>query len=333
MRISKWPACVVMVLTGLWGPAGQAEPRPPATSPGKAPARPAPAEQSGEVDLRPKFEVGRSVRYLMIQDSTTRAAGGAGAKGGGAGAVDAKQRQEIGLSLTVRSADADGGATVDLKLDSIKVVVDAGGERMAFDSTRPQPAAADDPAAAALAGMLGKLVGTTLTAEVDSRGNVTKVTGGDALTGDGLFGRYLADQGARSFFGPLSAAKGFKGKARVGESWTFDDTVGTALMDLRMKTTHRLVSHRAGQAELTVTGVAEPAPESKLGGLVVRRSVYEGSYRWDTRAGRLERMKITQRQEVEKTDEGDKLALVTEATTTIERQPTGETDSPARPRR
>ena len=170
---------------------------------------------------------------------------------------------------------------------------------------QPAPASADplkDIADMDMNGMLGQIVGpmvgTIITVKTDRAGAITSVSGGDAL-GGGLGG--LGGLGAAGVVpNPsavanwLVAGMGGKTSARIGETWTNNDSLaGTPVGSLAMKTTHTLKSASGGVANVSFVGGIEPSSESPQtpGGLAqVQSASYTGTYGWDTTTGSLRDM-------------------------------------------
>ena len=195
--------------------------QPPAPQPSFSPtnAPPAPGQHSGpEVDLRPHLIAGKQTRYTMdiISRNSTHSPTTPDMD------QDQKMKESLGLSMKVIEVGAEGGGTVELVYESVKMNLDTGDMKIDFDSTRPTkqtpaggrppakpdkkpaknpgrgnapPAAepqpepkpadplADDPIADAVNSMLRGMVGTKLTLKVDAGGNITSVTGGESLGG------------------------------------------------------------------------------------------------------------------------------------------------------
>lgn len=147
----------------------------------------------------------------------------------------------------------------------------------------------------ALAQMVGPMVGQTVTVKTDHNGVITGVSGGEGLGGGGGLG----GMGATLVPPPsaianwlVAGAAGSKGSARVGETWTNNDSLaGTPVGSFRMVTQHTLQSAFGGLANARFSGHIEKASEGGPMGLAqVKDSRYSGTYAWDTRAGALKEM-------------------------------------------
>lgn len=207
LNLSAGVAAAALAAAVLGGPSALANTQ---TEPPRAPSPPAP--QGREVDLRPKFRVGRDTRYRFDLSSANRL------KSTTTPELDGDQTltQSIGLRMHPVELTEDG-AVVELIYDSVKATLETADFRAAFDSTRPAgagrpgsprpgrsrtpgtstppPGATPSPNRSAapdtdmddlLAQIMRPMVGTKLTMHVDKNGTITSVSGGDALAGGGI---------------------------------------------------------------------------------------------------------------------------------------------------
>lgn len=115
-------AMVAACSSASWTSAAPPEPVHPASTPAHAP---------GEVDLRPKFKVGDELKYVMTLENN--------------GSTEmpplepSKQtsRQQIEFRLKTVSADPEKGSTVELIYDSMKLHLEAGDQKLDYDSKNP----------------------------------------------------------------------------------------------------------------------------------------------------------------------------------------------------
>lgn len=336
MRRLAAPSCLVTLLSlalAACPPARAAEPPPAAP---KAP----PAETGREVDLRPRFRKGDQTRFIMTIDNTgeLREPGQKPSKAtpkprpgksktpdpATAGLGEQTMKQEIGLLLRVKEADPEKGATVELVYESLKVDLRSQDMEVSFDSTKKpasKPAAKPgDPTASMpteqdiVDAMLRPMVGTVITLELDADGNITRTSGGSALSMSGMLSAMSgmtgspmpsAGAGGDALGSLFSIAKG-RGSAAVGESWTTEDTLDNAVIGsfkLTNKTT--LKSHNRGIAELAFSGKISPGSQSSPGPLSgaaqVKESDFTGQAQWDTQRGMLKSMTSDQRIEMDAT--------------------------------
>lgn len=269
-------------------PSGQ-----PANQPGGQPAR-----AGGSVDLRPKLEKGKVFRFRMNLNSTEKTT--PPPQDGQdpnvpAEAVDATQDQEIVLKMTVKDSNPETGSTLELVYESLKMKVAnpmLGEDPIEFDSTKA--ADPNDPAAAAIAEMLGSIVGTSLTISMDKDGNVTNVaapTSTPALT-EGFTGKDVIS----GLVGQVFTIKKGDPVVRVGEKWTNDSTVAGPLGRTRVTTNNTLRSHSGGKANITIDGNVSMEPNSpgQTLAISIKDSRLDGNAVWNTEDGMLDSMTVSQ---------------------------------------
>lgn len=253
-----------------------------------------------EVDLRPKFRTGQQLRYTMEMTNSSKPTK--------KGQPSMASKAEFGLSVKTKSMGADGGATVDLVFDRVKISTETPEEKFEFDSSKP-PKGEDDM----IGLMLQPLVGSTLTLTVDSTGNISAVNGGEAFAALGQF--VAGGRDANKLFGPIFTVKKGTGMARVGESWENEDTMDNALLGrFSMKTRHVLRSAVAGEAKVDMSGQIRPASEAPGAGAgQIKDSSFNGSYLWDTERGALKSMDATMRIRVDTNASGERSESVNES--------------------
>jgi hypothetical protein len=239
----------------------------------------------------------------------------------------AKNIQEIGFSLRVKSVDRDSGvAVVDMVYDRVKISLDGMGIKVKFDSTKPKAPASKQPATPAstvapggipglpampaldpeklLEQHMAGMVGQTMTLTIDRSGKITSVSGGEKLDPTGILaalgggggGGGTPQQGG-GLFGPISSSGGSDGFARVGETWTNVDRLSVGpLGDMDMRTTHRLRSARGGMAEVSFEGRVDGSTSSGKPVAAQRETASnKGTYTWDYARGQLASMRLEQR--------------------------------------
>lgn len=251
----------------------------PLAAPAHAAALPAhhASAQPALVDLRPRFEKGQEHRFVMELDSTTDLT----ARGAGAESGKQSMKQEFGLLFRVVDATPEAGATAEVVFETIKATIDSPLGKETFDSTKP---AAQD-GQSMLAPVLRQAVGTKLTLTFDADGNITSVTGGEGLALAASLGQ---GAGPKDLLGGIFTVKKGGGRARVGETWTNEDTIATSPAGgLKMVTEHTLKSAARGEAVVAFRGRVEPATEGDAGPVKVTDAHHEGRYVWDTRDGML----------------------------------------------
>lgn len=286
------------------------------------------------IDLRPKWEKGQEIRYVLTQhaDNTTGTGttpsapkGRSTSKpgGGASNSGDQKLDQEITFVLRVKETDPEAGATVEMVYEKVKLKLAAGETTIDFDSSKPPKA--DDPMAAAL----GQLAGTTMTIKLDASGNITSVTGGGDTLG---LGALLGQQGGsllpKDALGSIIPTSGKKdGQAKLGETWTNVDEIGGSLLGgFKMRTTHKVDTFSRGIATVSIHGGIEPGSEGDPSVYRIKGASTNGSYQWNTTTGQLDRMEMTQNTEIESDALGTKTRMTSTSTTTVQRQ--GASDAP-----
>lgn len=299
------------------------------------------AAQTAKVDLRPKFITGHELRYRMSVHSvgSTSIPGledtpadvpakktlpknpGAAKPPAPGTEPDQEMTQAVDVRFRVVDAYAEGGATVEMIYDAIKLTTKGPLGDTAFDSTKPAAKDGDDPGAA----YLRKIVGTTLTLRVDRDGNITDIKGGDALLPAGLgdaASSLVSGPGVQQTWGPIFTGRKGSGEASIGEKWTTTDTLNVSPIGAFTITTESvLASARAGNAEVDFKGRIEPARESSRPGegIQIRSASHAGKYVWDVAAGSLRTLTMKQSMEAGGTLAGMAMSTTQKSETTVER--------------
>ena len=145
--------------------------------------------------------------------------------------------------LVVAAVGADGAATVNMKIESMKMdMVSPMGGSMSYDSTSPTPPS--DPTIAQTAQVLGAIIGETLTVVIEPTGAVRSVSGVSAAkakldkamastgTTDQLgLGALLSDDAIKGALGQ-SLANFPKGPIKPGATWQQEVKVPTPMSTL-----------------------------------------------------------------------------------------------------
>jgi hypothetical protein len=263
-------------------------------------AMPAFAQDSGNtsgrandrVDLRPKFRTGDQTRFTMDLNITSTQ------QAGEAGAVAQTVKQTLGLALKVKEAKADGTAKLEMVYESIKLEATSPLMTMTFDSSQPKDK--DDPTGQ----LLRPLVGLTLALETDERGSITKVTPqvpagpAGAAVPTNLLEQFTAADVVKGLFGPILSISAGSGFAKVGESWVNESTMQGSLGNMSLKNTYTLRSHEGGNAILDINGTVGLASAPNGGLADIKDGSIKGTANWDTKAGMLKSMEMTQRMQV-----------------------------------
>lgn len=290
----------------LWAQSGGIDPFAPANQPGvnqpaqsnpAQPNQPQPDRAGATVDLRPKLEKGKVFRFRMSLNSTEKTTPPSDMQDPNvpADTVTATQDQEIVLKLTVKDASPETGSTLELVYESLKMKVAnpmLGDDPLEFDSTKS--ADPNDPNAAAIAQMLGPVVGTALTISMDKDGNVTNVAAPAAAPG--LGDSFTGKDVISGLVGQVFTLKKGDPNVRVGEKWTNDSVMAATWGRTRITTTNTLASHRAGKATITIDGSVSMEPNSP--GLpiaiTIKSSKLDGNAIWSTEDGMLDSLTFSQ---------------------------------------
>lgn len=315
-------------------PPPSAKPNSPRSSEKDRTTPPRSSASGEEIDLRPKFIPGHTTRYEFVldHDYASTPANTANRNDETPTASKLGQRMKIALH-TIESSETS--ALVELTIESVDLALEANGMtlRMSSDpSAQPAPSASklseeEEAASDILATVARSIAGTKLQLVLDERGNITSVRGGESLgmtsmmaqlvgggggavggsAGSGLAGGLLPTANANGSSAGLqwliSGASGQPARARVGQTWTNNDKLGSSpIGDLQMVTRHTVRSIRNDLAEIAFVGQLEPtsvgsSPANNSG--KVRQSDYRGTYTWDAKAGELGRMSAEMRSELE----------------------------------
>lgn len=193
-------------------------------------AQPAKGAGAGAtVELAPNLELGRKDAYrLRLTNSMLISIIGQ------MQTVESEMDTEIEVAVTESTAS---GATVTATFRTMKLSFE-GQSPGSFDSADPEP---DDPANI-YATVARPIVGKPITLSLDRDGQITEVTGLDALTPQGtagvLFTQLFGPEAVRSMLQPmfkLRDMEGDKATAKVGETWTVtrpSPVIGTGGQDL-----------------------------------------------------------------------------------------------------
>ncbi|HYF15907.1 MAG TPA: DUF6263 family protein [Phycisphaerales bacterium] len=250
------------------------------------------AQEGKEIDLRPKFRKGQETRYTLKMDTTSEQR---------TGEDSAKQTttQEIDLTLRVKDVGQDGGATVEMVYDALKLKSDSPLSAWEFDSKSPPSKDGD------VGALLRPVVGLTLTMQTDATGAITSVSTppGGAVSGDTL-GQFTGADMVKSMFGPITGIARGDGTASVGATWVNESVMTAALGAMRMRNTYTLRAHRGNTADLDISGTVSLDGGSQ-GLFTIREGSTKGNAAWDTEAGILASMDMTLRTIVDTKLSGD----------------------------
>ena len=303
-----------------------------------------------EVDLRPKFEQGQVVRYKLEQNSSTKSI----ADRDKAKNMSSQMDQTIWIAMRTMRIDVAGVATVEVSYERVSMSIDSDDFRGSYDTAQPAVTTPSTPASPAspssprikspstpatptknpderenaemLAMVLRPMLEAKLTLKIDAAGNIISATGGSEMSPMSSLGldaaKGLSSKSGAGLLGPIFTAKKPSGRARIGESWTNEDTLdASALGSMKMRTTHTLRSASGGVANIDVSGLIDKTSESVSGPVQIKDSSFSGRYRWDTTKGQLEAMDINQSVGMETAIEGLMLSSTQKARTRLTRLP------------
>lgn len=268
------------------------QPTQPANQPANQPAR-----AGATVDLRPKLEKGKVFRFKMNLSSVEKQTPPQDAQDPNVPAetVDATQDQEIVLKMTVKDSNVETGSTLELVYESLKMKISnpmLGDEPLEFDSTKA--ADPNDPSGAAIAEMLGSVVGTALTISMDKDGNVTNVAA--PASAPGLGDSFTGKDVISGLVGQVFTLKKGEPVVRVGEKWTNDSVMAATWGRTRITTNNTLTSHRGGKASIAIDGSVSMEPNSpgQTIAITIKNSRLDGNAVWSTEDGMLDSMTVSQ---------------------------------------
>ncbi len=300
--------------------------------------------RGGLIDLRPRFERGGRIRYVMRIKSENDVAvpsllpgldeperapvrppvgPGQPTPPGQPGEPASKEKrqkqviaQEIGFALRTIETTPEDGSTVEMVYERVKIDIDTGDYHQSWDSEQKRdparPGADQRNDSDLLEPIFRGLVGTKLTIRLDAAGNIKSVEGGGELALPGMQGQAgipIDPKSIGSLFGPITSGKSGKGQYRVGERWSNVDDVNTGPMgSFRMRTEHTLRSARGGEAEVLVNGRIEPGSAAGTPGspFQLKDARYQGKYVWDYARGQLKSMETEQETSIDSTSPGSK---------------------------
>lgn len=216
----------------------------------------------------------------------------------------------VDMTWTVHDVDEQGAAQITQSLDRIQVKMDAGHGLVEFDS-----ASKEKPVAAVktLADGVLPLVGGTFEITMTRRGEMLGLKPSEKLAK--LLGSKLDDAGiAKLLQQPLVLLP--EKAVEPAASWETQRTLPSSLGDLRQTLTYKFAGlgddTRAKLARLEIAGViAAPKPTANLPKL--KSNELTGSADFDTAAGRLVEMTVTQTLEVTSVYSNTPLAVKTES--------------------
>lgn len=300
-----------------WAQGGAGKPSFDQPAPEKSPERArepqANLPQGQLVDLRPKWERGQAIRYVMTQRARNQIRGlptlqpdapptRPSKPGEPEPAIKQNLEQEITFTLTPTQTEAERGSTVELVYERVKLRLDTGGDQRNFDSA-DKKADTDDPIAAIVRGMAGR----KQVIHFNPDGSIEKVEGegpadlgaiinqlglpGGAVGGGGASGGGGGGGGGGDWLSGIAGPPSGATLVRVGQTWTHRDRVSVGPMGpIEMDHTYTLRSASGGQATVFMTGRLASRTGDNRAGFTMNPSRLQGQFVWDTELGQLASM-------------------------------------------
>jgi hypothetical protein len=277
MKLSRFAAG--LVAGGLVIIAPTAQPRAMAQSTSKP---------SGGVDLRPRFKVGQETRLQMDMDVNGKQSTPSAGEGG-------LMQQKVGgtLRLKCRETNPETGSTLEMQFESLKIKATTPVGAIDFDSSKP--ADPEDMTGDAIRSMMM----TMLTVKMDPSGNITSVDGGAGGAMGLMGGPDMIKDLLKNSFGPISTTSKGSGRYNIGDTWKNEDVINGGLGTMRTTTINKLRSMTGAIANIDITGSVTLDPSSASQGITIKDSSIRGDAKWDTEAGMLDSMNMTQHYSVE----------------------------------
>lgn len=238
---------------------------------------PGAAAQQGTVDLKPKFETERTIRYDVRNELETSYK-----------MMDMPLQLNAEKDMRVRFKTLESspeGTRVELVHERIAVTLEGQWPTTgSYDSEKPDRAGTE-----LLKNVVDAVVDKPLVLVLDKTGEITKVEGLDALRPSGQAGavfQELFDENAvKDMYQRIFLLKRDPSTAEVGESW--DVTTAENMKLGKVETTHTLTLDEISgpRAMISITGSSDLERGNPL--FEKEKNVVEGNCVWDTEVGRL----------------------------------------------
>ncbi|GAC1474876.1 MAG: hypothetical protein NVSMB9_26100 [Isosphaeraceae bacterium] len=244
--------------------------------------------------LRWKFKEGETLRYEFFQRNEIKIR--AGDK-----ETENKTELTIDMSWKVKEVASDGAASILLKIDRARVVIQSGPQKTLYDSNDRE--ASNDPASQILNTVYRAAVGQDYALKVDSRGKVveatvpSKVT--EALRGSPFLaaadgGSVLSDKGLKNMFAQIIPVFP-EHKVAQGDSWKLDLELPVKPLGMKMVFNNVLSSLDATRAKVSAKVDISLIPEPDISFQVkVKNQSGNGTFLHDEKLGHLTESSIKQ---------------------------------------
>jgi|SoiMethySBSTD1v2_1073268.scaffolds.fasta_scaffold17246_3 hypothetical protein len=198
-----------------------------------------------DVALRYRWNKGEALRYRMVQETTIAMSGIPGM-----GEMNITNTMTQIQKMTAQDVAADGTATVQALFESVKMEMGTPMGNFVYDSTAPAQNNAD-PMVAQVAGMMGALVGESITIVMSPTGAIQKTEGMTRIVqkmqqspqaaAAGLSGleNMLSDDSMKGSFGQSLANLPEK-PVKTGDTWKSDLSMPNPFGTMNIATTYTL---------------------------------------------------------------------------------------------
>ncbi|MEM8834643.1 MAG: DUF6263 family protein [Planctomycetota bacterium] len=233
------------------------------------------------VDLTPTLEPGEPMRYGTEQRASQSQTGEAE---GGMQLPEQKQTMSETSEFTIQVTAIDeesGNANVEVVYHVLKVDLEQGPMKLAYDSTL----AAGEQAPNMLSSQLSGLVGKPIILSVSPMGKILSVDS-SAVPQNQIVATFASEAQARGRFGAIFSTRHPSGTADVGDSWTHVEELDELAPGMAMTAslTYTLSASDDGEAHVEVDG--DISSNNPAGGMMMLDSAeVEGKVVWDSEAG------------------------------------------------
>ena len=201
-----------------------------------------------KIALRMNYTQGQAFDFTMGMDMTMNIKA-QGQK------VKANMGMTMVMGMDVKDVSPDGIGTVDVTYRTIKFSVTGGPQTVSYDST--QGSKGDQ-----LSRALGALIDKTLTLQLDPKGKVISVKGGDAIvqamrdSGDAAMADQMksqfSDEAMEQMFGQIAGALP-PNPVDNGDSWNQSFNM-SGQQPMKVDARYKLLDHGAGKSSIGVSG-------------------------------------------------------------------------------
>jgi len=229
----------------------------------------------------------------------------------------------IELLYKVARSDATG-ATVTLRVDRIDFSAESLRGNFAWKSTDPR--SPGDASNRALSTMKPAL-GATITIDLDSKGNITRVENGGVAIPPGDLSDFInivvGTADVRNRWSSILSPRKDEQTATVGETWSGEEKLTKPPFGIFIASTnYTLKSANEEQAVITMDGKfsLEAAPDAPQKLFDVKESSLTGELVWDRTVGMFKSYEATQRVALKGTGQGFSMGQRTETSVKIRRE-------------